>query len=146
MPFLTSEACFWPLTASMTSEVKNNYAYVFTQDVCNKFIGSKLLCGIYGFTTKSSISTLNILRLLIRFMYYDVNSTFYFLLHLVFFMDRGEIRMWASKLQAKSLNQYHYFPKRWTKSVWSCIQIFNYILFRFGQVILVSIWEGRTFN
>ena len=34
MPFLASEGCFWPLTASMTSEVKNNYAYVITQDIC----------------------------------------------------------------------------------------------------------------
>ena len=38
MIILTSEGCFWPLTASMTSEVKNNYAYVITQDICNKFI------------------------------------------------------------------------------------------------------------
>ena len=38
MIFLASEGCFWPLTASMTSEVKNNYAYVITQDICNKFI------------------------------------------------------------------------------------------------------------
>ena len=38
MPFLASEGCFWPLTASMTSEVKNNYAYVITQSICNNFI------------------------------------------------------------------------------------------------------------
>ena len=38
MIFLASEGCFWPLTASMTSEVKNNYAYVITQGICNKFI------------------------------------------------------------------------------------------------------------
>ena len=38
MPFLASEGYFWPLIASMTSEVKNNYAYVITQDICNKFI------------------------------------------------------------------------------------------------------------
>ena len=38
MPFLASEGCFWPPTASMTSEVKINYAYVTTQDICNKFI------------------------------------------------------------------------------------------------------------
>ena len=38
MPFLASEGCFWPLTASMTSEVKNNYAYVIMQDICNKVI------------------------------------------------------------------------------------------------------------
>ena len=38
MPFLASEGCFWPPTASMTSEVKNNYAYVITQDICNRFI------------------------------------------------------------------------------------------------------------
>jgi hypothetical protein len=38
MSFLASEGCFWSLTASMTSEVKKNYAYVITQDICNKFI------------------------------------------------------------------------------------------------------------
>ena len=38
MPFYASEGCFWPLTASMTSDVKNNHAYVITQDSCNKFI------------------------------------------------------------------------------------------------------------
>ena len=38
MPFLASKGCFWPLTASMTSEVKINYAYVTTQDISNKFI------------------------------------------------------------------------------------------------------------
>ena len=38
MPFVASEGWFWPPTASMTSEVKNNYAYVITQDICNKFI------------------------------------------------------------------------------------------------------------
>jgi hypothetical protein len=38
MPFLASEGCFWPLTASITSEVKINYAYVITQGICNKFI------------------------------------------------------------------------------------------------------------
>ena len=38
MPFFAFDGCFWPPTASMTSEVKNNYAYVITQDICNKFI------------------------------------------------------------------------------------------------------------
>ena len=38
MPFLASGGYSWPPTASMTSEVKNNYAYVVTQDICNKFI------------------------------------------------------------------------------------------------------------
>ena len=33
----------WPLTASM--EVKNKYAYVITQDICNKFIEVKFLMG-----------------------------------------------------------------------------------------------------
>ena len=41
MPFLASEGCFWPLTASMTSEVKNDYAHVITQDICNKVIETK---------------------------------------------------------------------------------------------------------
>ena len=38
MPFLASEGCFWPLTASITSDAKINYAYVIMQDICNKFI------------------------------------------------------------------------------------------------------------
>ena len=38
MSFLACEGFFWPLTASMTSEVKNNNAYVITLNICNKFI------------------------------------------------------------------------------------------------------------
>ena len=38
MTFLASVGCFWPPTASMIWEVKNNYAYIITQDICNKFI------------------------------------------------------------------------------------------------------------
>ena len=38
MPFLASERCFWPLTASTTSEAKINYAYVITQGIFNNFI------------------------------------------------------------------------------------------------------------
>ena len=45
MSFLASEGYFWPLTASMTSELKNNYAYVFTQDICNNFIEMKFCVG-----------------------------------------------------------------------------------------------------
>ena len=33
----------WPLTASM--EVKNKYAYVITQDICNKFIEVNFFVG-----------------------------------------------------------------------------------------------------
>ena len=38
MPFLASDGCFWPLTASIPWEVKINYTYVITQGICNKFI------------------------------------------------------------------------------------------------------------
>ena len=38
MIILAAEGCFWPLTASMISEVKNKYAYVITQDIYNTFI------------------------------------------------------------------------------------------------------------
>ena len=47
----------WPLTASM--EVKNKYAYVITQDICNKFIEVFFVCGMYGFTAKSSVARFN---------------------------------------------------------------------------------------
>ena len=33
----------WPLTASM--EIKNKYAYVITQDICNKFIEVNFFVG-----------------------------------------------------------------------------------------------------
>ena len=38
MPILAFEGCFWPRTASITSEAKINYAYVTMQGICNKFI------------------------------------------------------------------------------------------------------------
>ena len=38
MPFLASKRCFWPLTASITSEAKIKYVYVTTQGICNTFI------------------------------------------------------------------------------------------------------------
>ena len=46
MPFLaSSEGCFWPLTASITFEVKNNHAHVTTQRILNKLIGIKFSIG-----------------------------------------------------------------------------------------------------
>ena len=33
-----SDKCFLPLTTSITSEVKINYAYVITHGICNKCI------------------------------------------------------------------------------------------------------------
>ena len=56
MPFLASEGCFWPPSASMTSEVKINYAYVTTQDICNIFIEVIFFCGVYGLAVMLSIS------------------------------------------------------------------------------------------
>ena len=46
MPFLASEWCFWPLTASTTSEAKINYAYVITQGICNNFIEVNFCMGL----------------------------------------------------------------------------------------------------
>ena len=45
MIILAAEGCFWPLTASMTSEAKNNYAYNIPQDICNKLIVVKNFVG-----------------------------------------------------------------------------------------------------
>ena len=45
MPFLASEGCFWPLSASTASEVKNDHAHVITQDICNKFIEIRFSLG-----------------------------------------------------------------------------------------------------
>ena len=49
MIILASEGCFWPLTASMTSEVKNNYGYNIPQDICNKFIEVNFFVGCMVF-------------------------------------------------------------------------------------------------
>ena len=81
MPFLASEECFWPPTASMTSEVKINYAYVITQDICNKFIEVNFCVGCtHGLMAKSNVQTLNILGLLIRLV---GKSLYVISLHLV---------------------------------------------------------------
>ena len=45
MPFLASVGCFWLLTASMTSEAKNEYAYNIPQDICNKLIEVNFFVG-----------------------------------------------------------------------------------------------------
>ena len=45
MPISASERCFWPLKASMTSEVKNDSAHVTTQKILNEFIGMKFSIG-----------------------------------------------------------------------------------------------------
>ena len=47
MSFLASKGGFWPLTAFMSSEVKNNYTYVITQDICNKFIEIKISVDVW---------------------------------------------------------------------------------------------------
>ena len=60
MPFLASEECFWPLTASTASEAKINYAYVTTRGICNTFIEVIFFCGMYRLAAKSSVSPLNI--------------------------------------------------------------------------------------
>ena len=64
MPFLASEGCFWPLTASMTSEVKNKYAYYIPQDICNKLIKVKNFVGcMVSRPNRIYVAPLNILGL-----------------------------------------------------------------------------------
>ena len=57
MPFIASEGCFWPLTASITSEVKNNHAHVTTQKFLNKFIEIKFSVRCMVLAVMLSIST-----------------------------------------------------------------------------------------
>ena len=58
----------WPLTASM--EVKNKYAYVMTQDICNKFVEVNFFCGMYGFTGKSlqDLTTVSLINKIVRYL------------------------------------------------------------------------------
>ena len=67
MPFLASEGCFWPLTASMTSEVKNNYAYVIMQDICNSFIEVNFSVGCMVSPPNRLLQRLTTMSLKIRF-------------------------------------------------------------------------------
>ena len=52
---------FGLLTASTTSEVKNDYAHAITQDICNKFIKIKISVGyilqIYGLGVMLDMTT-----------------------------------------------------------------------------------------
>jgi hypothetical protein len=52
--------CFWPLTASTTSEVKNDHAHVITQEICNKCIEIKFSvgCMVLGMAIPRRISLL----------------------------------------------------------------------------------------
>ena len=75
MPFLASEECFWPLTASTASEAKINHAYVTTQGICNTFIEVIFFCGMYGLAAKSSVSPLNIFGLLMRLVQLNPRRT-----------------------------------------------------------------------
>ena len=43
MSFLASEGCFWPLTASITSEVKNDHAHVTTQIAVSRDQGGSIV-------------------------------------------------------------------------------------------------------
>ena len=53
MIFLVSEGCFWPLTASLASEVKKNHAHVYHYRNLRKF---SEINRMYGLTVNRSIS------------------------------------------------------------------------------------------
>ena len=69
MPFLASEGCFWPPTASMTSEAKNNYAYVTTQGICNNFIEIKFSVGCIVWLPNRLFQDWTSFGLLIRYIF-----------------------------------------------------------------------------
>ena len=58
---------FWLLTASITSEVKSNYAYVITLDICNKFIEIKFSVRCMVWPSTSPFQPERILKILIRY-------------------------------------------------------------------------------
>ena len=66
MPILASEGCLWPLTASITSEVKIDYRLCYHARHLQQINWIQLLCWMYGFMAKSSIATLNICQILMR--------------------------------------------------------------------------------
>ena len=66
MPFLASEGCLWPLTASMMSEAKNNIAHDIMQDICNKFIEVKFSVRCMVWLSTSPFQPKRILKILVR--------------------------------------------------------------------------------
>ena len=66
---LASDESFWPLTASMTSKIKNNFAHVTMQNFLKKISEIKLSsggCMVWPLCWLCS-SRLNICRILLRF-------------------------------------------------------------------------------
>ena len=64
MTFLASYVCFWPLTASVTLEVKNKYAYVIMQDICNQFIEVNFCVGCMVFLQNRLLQPLTTMSLI----------------------------------------------------------------------------------
>ena len=60
--------CFWPLTTSTTSDVKNDHAHVITQDICNKFIEIKFSVGCMVFPWLRLLHRQLPVKLLIRLL------------------------------------------------------------------------------
>ena len=78
--------CFWPLTASTTSEVKNDHVHVITQDICNKFIEIKFSVGcmvsqpnrlLQRSTTMSLINKILEYCLLLKYTLYGMFNYFW---------------------------------------------------------------------
>ena len=68
--------CFWPLTASTTSEVKNDHAHVITQDICNKFIEIKFSVIYTVWPPTSPFQPKRPCLLLIRFSFDEEKEAF----------------------------------------------------------------------
>ena len=71
MPFLASKGCFWPPTAFMTSEVKNNYAYVIMEDICNKFIEVNFSVGCMVLQPNHLLQDLTTMSLIKKIRWFD---------------------------------------------------------------------------
>ena len=71
MPFLASEGCFWPLAASVRSDVKNNYAHVKPYRILNIFCEIKFSVGCLVWSWSRVWLCQDILGLLMR-CYRDV--------------------------------------------------------------------------
>ena len=61
----------------MTSEVKNNYAYVITQDICNKFIEVNFCVGCTWFLGKIVYSKIEHPSIINKIMQLFVNVYFF---------------------------------------------------------------------
>ena len=97
MPFLASEGCFWPLTASMTSEVKKNHAHVYPYRNLKNFSEINFSIGPMVWPWIALSVHQDILGLLIRWNFFSLLNDSTLLHRLTNVLISSKPESWISK-------------------------------------------------